>query len=176
MGTIKSKYVANKNLTIISSTIWAFFTLICVLSIVFHSHPVYKLGYIYIIIFLFPFLLIAGLYGYLISMFSFIVCFLVSLIFNSEQAYSMAVFLIAMFGYSLFSQYFWFKSAVKSVLAVLITSTLTTIIAILCFPVVSRNDLSDPFWMVILGYFCGTFILVSTATLILAIFFNFGSD
>ncbi|SFO00967.1 Hpt domain-containing protein [Pseudobutyrivibrio sp. UC1225] len=176
MGTIKSKYVANKNLTIISSTIWAFFTFICVLSIVFHSHPVYKLGYIYIIIFLFPFLLIAGLYGYLISMFSFIVCFLVSLIFNSEQAYSMAVFLIAMFGYSLFSQYFWFKSAVKSVLAVLITSTLTTIIAILCFPVVSRNDLSDPFWMVILGYFCGTFILVSTATLILAIFFNFGSD
>lgn len=176
MGTIKSKYVANKNLTIVSSTIWVFLTLICVLSIVFHSHPVYKLGHIYIIIFLFPFLLIAGLYGYLISMFSFIVCFLVSLIFNSEQAYSMAVFLIAMFGYSLFSQYFWFKSAVKSVLAVLITTTMTTIIAILCFPIINRNEITEPLWQVCLGFFCGTTIIVFVATILLVLYFNYGSD
>ena len=80
MGIIKNKYVANKNIMMVSSIIWSLLTLICVLSIVFHSYPVVKIGYIYIIIFRFPFLILAGLYGYLISMISFIACFLVTLI------------------------------------------------------------------------------------------------
>ncbi|MBR5638079.1 MAG: hypothetical protein IKW81_14265, partial [Pseudobutyrivibrio sp.] len=77
MGFIKSKYIGNRNLIMVSSIVWAFFTLICIFSIVFHSYPVVKIGPFYIVIFLFPFLLLAGLYGYLISMFSFIFCFVV---------------------------------------------------------------------------------------------------
>jgi signal transduction histidine kinase/CheY-like chemotaxis protein len=176
MGIIKSKYVANKNLTVVSSIIWAFLTLICIFSIVFYSYPVVKIGYIYIIIFLFPFLILAGLYGYLISMFSFIVCLLVALIFKSDQAYSLAVFLIAMFCFSLFSQYFWFKSIVKSLVAALITALITTAIALLCFPVVERKVVSDPFWYVGLEYFAGTFLIVAIATIIIVLYFNLGSD
>ena len=177
MGIIKSKYIGNKNLTIVSAIVWAIFTVICVFSIVFHSYPVAKIGPFYIIIFLFPFLLLAGLYGYLICMFSFIACFLVTFILKADQAYSLSVFLVAMFCFSLFSQYFWFKSVIKSIIAIFATTVITTFMALLCFPLIDKQAMSDgTIWQFIPGYFLGILIVVGLASVILILYFNLTSD
>ena len=107
MGVIKNKYIGNYRLTMLSICIWVLFTLFCSITIVNHTNLVIEISCIYIIAVLFPFLILSGLYGYLISMITFVICFLVCLIVNSDKAYTMSVFLIAMFCYSLFSQYFW---------------------------------------------------------------------
>ena len=176
MGIIKNKYVGNKNLVIVSSIVWVIFTLICVASIVFHNYPVVKLGHLYIIIFLFPFLILAGLYGYLISMFTFIICFIIALIFKTEQAYSLAVFLVATFVYSIFSQYFWFKSVLKSIIAILSTTAITTFMALLCFPVVNMQKGADTIWGFIFGYFFGALVVVLLASAFIIVFFNLTPD
>ena len=109
MGLIKNKYLSNKNLAIVSINVWLVFTLICVASVALHSYPVVKVGCLYIIAVLLPFLILAGLYGYLICMISFVICFLVALLVRTEQAYAMSVFLNAMFAIRCFRSIFGLK-------------------------------------------------------------------
>lgn len=176
MGYIRNKYLGNKKLTAVSLYVWFIFTSICVLSIVLHTYPVVSLGYFRIVVFLFPFLLMAGLYGYLISMISFIICFLISILFKTEQAYTMSVYLIATFGYSLFSQYFWFKSKLKTFFATLITTVVTTFMSVLCFVVVDRRVYTVSAITELPSYFLGTFLVVSAVSIILYAYMRFAPD
>ena len=176
MGLIKSKYLGNKRLAAISINVWIIFTLICVLSIVLHNYPVVKLGCFQIVIFLLPFLLLAGLYGYLISMISFIICFLVCILAKTEQAYTLSVFLVATFVYSIFSQYFWFKTLLKTLLASLFTTIVTTVMSVLCFVVVDRRTYSLEAFKEVPSYFLGTFLIVSVSSLILYAYLKYIPD
>ena len=72
-----------------------------------------------------PFLLIGALYGYFISLISFTVSFIVSLIYNTNNAYMMAIYLVSVICFSLFSQYYFFKTGKKTFVAALITLLLT---------------------------------------------------
>lgn len=176
MGYIKNKYLGNKKLTAISLYVWFIFTSICILSIVLHTYPVVRLGYFRIVVFLFPFLLMAGLYGYLVSMISFIICFLICIMFKTEQAYTMSVYLIATFGYSIFSQYFWFKSKLKTFLATLFTTIVTTIMSVLCFVIVDRRSYTLSAFKEVPSYFLGTFLIVSAVSIILYVYLRFVPD
>ncbi|SCZ77466.1 Signal transduction histidine kinase [Pseudobutyrivibrio xylanivorans] len=176
MGYIKNKYLGNKKLTAVSLYVWFIFTSICVLSIVLHTYPVLEFGYFKIVVFLFPFLLMAGLYGYLVSMISFIICFLICILFKTEQAYTMSVYLIATFGYSIFSQYFWFKSKLKTFLASLFTTIVTTIMSVLCFVIVDRRSYTLNAFKEVPSYFLGTFLIVSAVSIILYVYLRFVPD
>lgn len=176
MGYIKNKYLGNKKLTAISLYVWFIFTSICILSIVLHTYPVVRLGYFRIVVFLFPFLLMAGLYGYLVSMISFIICFLICILFKTEQAYTMSVYLIATFGYSIFSQYFWFKSKLKTFLASLFTTIVTTIMSMLCFVIVDRRSYTLNAFKEVPSYFLGTLLIVSAVSIILYVYLRFVPD
>ncbi|WP_242870393.1 ATP-binding protein [Pseudobutyrivibrio xylanivorans] len=118
----------------------------------------------------------AGLYGYLVSMISFIICFLICILFKTEQAYTMSVYLIATFGYSIFSQYFWFKSKLKTFLASLFTTIVTTIMSVLCFVIVDRRSYTLNAFKEVPSYFLGTFLIVSAVSIILYVYLRFVPD
>ena len=141
MGFIKNKYLNDKRLTIVSLNMFLLISIICIVTVVVHTNPVIKVGGIYVITVLFPFLVLAGLYGYFLCMLTFVSCFLSCLFLNADQAFTMAVFLIAMFLYSLFSQYSWFSTKSKTFIATLITSLSTTIMAMFCFVLLEKGNL-----------------------------------
>ena len=83
-----------------------------------------------------PFLLLGGLYGYVISMASFVISFIFCLVLDMSNAYKMAIFLVPAFCFSLFSQYLWFDKVKKTVLAGVITLALTGFIEMACLTIV----------------------------------------
>lgn len=176
MGLIKNKYLGNKALAAVSVNVWLVFTVICIVSIILHNSPVVQFGQVQLVVFLFPFLLLAGLYGYLISMISFIICFLICVVVKTEQAYTMSVFLIATFIYSLFSQYFWFRSKIKTFLADIFTTLVTTIMSVLCYIVVDRRAYGLSAFREVPAYFFGTLLIVCTVSFILFVYLNYAPD
>ncbi len=66
-----------------------------------------------------PFIIFSALYGYLYSLNLYLALFITALILNADRAYLMTPFMIAMFLYSMFSQYRWFRTKTKTVLAFL---------------------------------------------------------
>ncbi|MBE5825925.1 MAG: response regulator [Butyrivibrio sp.] len=83
-----------------------------------------------------PFLLLGGLYGYVISMASFMISFTFCLVLDMSNAYKMAIFLVPAICFSLFSQYLWFDKVKKTVLAGVITLALTGFIEMACLTIV----------------------------------------
>ena len=83
-----------------------------------------------------PFLLLGGLYGYVISMASFMISFIFCLVLDMSNAYKMAIFLVPAICFSLFSQYLWFDKVKKTVLAGVITLALTGFIEMACLTIV----------------------------------------
>ena len=66
-----------------------------------------------------PFIIFSALYGYFYSLNLYLALFITALILNADRAYLMTPFMIAMFLYSMFSQYRWFRTKTKTVLAFL---------------------------------------------------------
>ncbi len=62
-------------------------------------------GVVVFAFFIFPFLLLGGLYGYLISLIVFFLCFIATLILDMDSSYKMAIYLVAMLCFAFFGQY-----------------------------------------------------------------------
>ncbi|WP_242839098.1 ATP-binding protein [Butyrivibrio sp. MC2021] len=97
-------------------------------------------GTVYFTFFLLPFLLMGGLYGYLLSMIAFAISFGCALVFETSKAYIMSVYLVATLCFSLFSQYHFFKTRIKTLIAAAATLFMTSIIEMCCFMLVIKND------------------------------------
>ncbi|MBP5324436.1 MAG: hybrid sensor histidine kinase/response regulator, partial [Pseudobutyrivibrio sp.] len=81
-----------------------------------------------------------------------------------------------MFCYSLFSQYFWFKSKLKTVLAAVITTFVTTVMAVLCYVVVDHVNYTVNAFKFFFGYFFGVLTTVSIVSIILYLYLNYAPD
>ena len=176
MGYIKNKYLNDKRLTIVSLNMFLLISIICLVTVVVHTNPVMKVGGIYVIAVLFPFLVLAGLYGYFLCMLTFVTCFLTCLFLNADQAFTMAVFLIAMFLYSLFSQYLWFSTISKTLIATLITSLSTTIMAMFCFVLLEKGNFGVNSLNYFFSYFFGVFIIVAITSVALYCYLKYAPD
>jgi hypothetical protein len=86
--------------------------------------------------FLVPFMLLGALYGYVISLISFAITFIFTLIYDMESAYMSAIFLVAAMCFALFSQFFWFQTKKKTFVAALITMVATAVIEFMCLSVI----------------------------------------
>lgn len=88
--------------------------------------------------YLLPALFIAGLYGYYVSSIVFTIAFGVALYFKMDDAYAMIIHMSAMACFSLFGQYFWFKSKLRTFLTCTITLIVITVNEYLCFVVLDE--------------------------------------
>ena len=68
-----------------------------------------------------PFLLIAALYGYCLSLLSFLGIFITVMITKSDGAFYLSIYLLAIIWYSLFSQHYWFKYIIRPFIGTLIS-------------------------------------------------------
>lgn len=89
--------------------------------------------------FLLPYLLVGGLYGYLISSLVFVIGFIYTLIYNMDYAYIMSVYLVATLCFSFIGQYMWFKTIKWTILGATITLILDASFETLCFSVIPSN-------------------------------------
>ena len=131
-----------KNLVFLTGlVIWIGLTLICIYNALHGENlRLGSDGTVYFTFFLFPFLLMGGLYGYLCSMIAFAISFGCALVFETSEAYIMSVYLVATLCFSLFSQYHFFKTWKKTLIAAAATLFMTSIIEMCCFLLVINND------------------------------------
>ncbi len=139
-----------KNVIAVSMIVWLVLTRMCAYSILHEESLMLEIdsgGLLKITFFIFPFLMLGALYGYVISSISFTISFVIKLFFEMDEAYYMAIYLVATICFSLFSQFFWFKTKKKTLGAAIITLALTGVTEYACFAVLPTNtfDFSD-FW------------------------------
>lgn len=140
-------YVEKKGLKILIYIVylllWAAMTGVCVfMSLNAGNMNIEAYGIVLISFSIVPFLIIGALYGYFISLISFTVSFIFSLIYNMNNAYMMSIFLVPVICFSIFSQYYFFRTVKKTFLAALITLMLTSVIEVLCISIIRSSDYS----------------------------------
>ena len=99
-------------------------------------------GVVVITFFILPYLLLGALYGYLISLLSFTVSFIIALINNTDSAYNMAIYLVATICFSLFSQYYFFSTKKRTAIAAAVTLALTSLMELLCISLIAVKEYS----------------------------------
>ena len=176
MGIIRKRSIRENLIAFISINVWIGLTIICLALIAYDNYAVHQFNGYYFIIILFPILILSGLYGYFISMISFVLCFLTALYIAPNHAFTSAVFLNGLFIYSLFSQYFWFKTILKSIVASFITAFSTSGMALLCYGVVEKTDYDISVILLFRNYFVGIFLITLGVSAFLYFYFNHVPD
>ncbi|QFJ55769.1 response regulator [Pseudobutyrivibrio xylanivorans] len=126
--------------------------------------------------YLFPILLLAGLYGYLVAFAVFLIGFIFALCFNMQNAYSLVIYLSAMLCFSLCSQDLYFKKLWKTILACTITFMAITFNNYLCFSAVANMDYKMTNFFESNFYTYKELIAIYGTGLFFFIFFNYAPD
>ncbi|MBE5842904.1 MAG: response regulator [Butyrivibrio sp.] len=125
---------------LVSVMIWIALTTLCIFTVLHGDKFMLSSGEtVYATFYLVPFLLIGGLYGYYVSMISFVVAFGFSLFFSASTSYNMVIYLVATLLYALFAQYKYFKSIKKTFIAMIVTLIGTGFAEYACFSVIMIN-------------------------------------
>ena len=123
-----------------------------------------------------PFLLIGALYGYFVSLISFTVAFIISLIYNTDQAYMMSIFLVDVICFSMFSQYYYFNNKKKTMIATAVTLFFNSFIEMMCFSVIRESEYSFSKLWDIRFYIFSDFLVICLTSLAIYLFFTKGPD
>ena len=99
-------------------------------------------GVVIITFFILPYLLLGGLYGYLVSMMVFLIAFIVNLIYSPDDAYKMAIYLVSAICFSIFGQYYWLGTIKKTLMTALVTLFMTSMTELLCLTLIEANEYS----------------------------------
>ncbi len=136
-NTKKLRVICN----VLSVLVWTGLTALCVYASV-HSESFMFLrdGNIYMTIYLFPFLMVGALYGYLICMISFVMAFVTTLVVEPSSAYTMAIYLVATLAFALFAQYGFFGNFKKTSIAAISTLLMTSLTEFACLSVIRNNE------------------------------------
>ncbi len=125
---------------LVSVVIWIALTTLCIFTVLHGDKFMLSSGEtVYATFYLVPFLLIGGLYGYYVSMISFVVAFGFSLFFSASTSYNMVIYLVATLLYALFAQYKYFKSIKKTFIAMIVTLIGTCFAEYACLSVIMIN-------------------------------------
>ncbi len=125
---------------LVSVVIWIALTTLCIFTVLHGDKFMLSSGEtVYATFYLVPFLLIGGLYGYYVSMISFVVAFGFSLFFSASTSYNMVIYLVATLLYALFAQYKYFKSKKKTFIAMVVTLIGTGFAEYACLSVIMIN-------------------------------------
>ncbi len=162
----------------VSILIWLGLTRLCAYSVLHGSSMHIAVGEseMRLNFFNLPFLLLGGLYGYLISLISFSISFVIALIYDMENAYKLSIFLVATICFSIFGQYEWFKTKKKTVFSALITLALTALIELACLSIISNKVYEIPKASEFLLYFAREVLAVFATAFAFHFFFTKAPD
>ena len=125
---------------LVSVVIWIALTTLCIFTVLHGDKFMLSSGEtVYATFYLVPFLLLGGLYGYYVSMISFVIAFGFSLFFSASTSYNMVIYLVATLLYALFAQYKYFKSIKKTFIAMIVTLIGTGFAEYACLSVIMIN-------------------------------------
>lgn len=162
---------------IVSIAIWLALTAVCVYTSLNAGELRIEAGGVVLVAFaIIPFLLTGALYGYFISLISFTVAFVISLLYNTDQAYMMSIFLVDVICFSMFSQYYYFKNKKKTIIATAVTLFFNSFIEMMCFSVVSESEYSFTKLWDIRFYILSDILAVCLTSLVIYLFFTKGPD
>ena len=140
-GSVKKKVMLA--MKFISVAIFLTLTRTCIFASLHTEKMTFATGDVELATFVtFPFIMLGGLYGYMISMFSFTISFVCSLLFDMDNSFKMASLLVPTLCFAMFSQYFWFKDARKTLYAALITLFSTGIVELACLSILADDKYS----------------------------------
>lgn len=123
-----------------------------------------------------PFLLLGALYGYLFTMVSFSLSFILTIIFDMHASYNMAINLVAAVSFSLFSQYYFFTTKKKTFLAALVTLVVTGIAELACLTIIPSSEYNLESLIKLLNYLGRDVITVFGIAFAIYLFFNKAPD
>ncbi|MBO6240123.1 MAG: response regulator [Butyrivibrio sp.] len=125
----------------ISVVVWLSLTRLCVYCSLHADNMIFhRWGIIFATFFLLPYLLLGGLYGYLLAYAAFFLSFLTTFFISMDTVYFMAIYLVATTCFALFGQYFWFKTRKKTILACLYTLLATSFTEVICLTVIQNEE------------------------------------
>ena len=140
--TKRAKVITKLILCLIMVLVWLSLTRLCAYSVLHGGNMNIALGEgdFMITFFIFPFIILGGLYGYLVALTSFMITFIINLLFDMSSAYKMSIFLVATLCFSLFGQYGWFSTKKKTLISSLITLSLTSFIELACLSILQYGS------------------------------------
>ncbi len=141
MAAIATRSWGRWILKAVSIIVWLILTSFCVQSALDGESFVIQLeGNVVISFFIFPYLILGALYGYVISLGTFGLAFIVTLLLNMDNAYKMAIYLVATLCFSLFSQNHFFLTKKKTFLAACLTLFATSFIEFATLTVIAESN------------------------------------
>ena len=162
---------------VIGILIWMILAMFCGYSAL-HGRNMYFAtnGVIFFTFFMVPYLFLGALYGYLIAMWTFVLTFIMALIFDMNNAYNMAIYLVVTICFSMFSQYFFFRTKKKTIIAASVTLALSSMMEMLCLSIVSVKEYNiKKFWDFII-YFGRDALMIFLVAFTLHFFFSMAPD
>jgi len=123
-----------------------------------------------------PFLLTGALYGYFISLISFTAAFIISLIYTTDTAYMMSIYLTDVICFSIFSQYSFFATKKKTVIAATVTLFVNSFIELMCYSVIRVSEYSFSKIWDIRWYILSDITVIFFVSFMLHLFFTKAPD
>ncbi len=161
----------------VSICVWLVLARMCIQAALFGETFKFQSGdTVYITFFIFPFLLLGGLYGYLIALGTFTLSFITTLIFDMDNSYKMAIHLVATICFALYSQYGYFETKKKTMMATLGTVIATSATEFACLTVLEEESFSEFSFFFIIRYFYRDIGIILLMAFILFYFFNKAPD
>ena len=125
---------------IVRTLVWLWLTRLCIHAALHGERFSFDAwDYMKITFFIFPYLLLGGLYGYVLAYASFVVTFLTALFMGMGTPYDMSIYLVATTCFALFAQYFFFGTWKKTLIAAAGTLLCTSVIEFACLTVLASD-------------------------------------
>ena len=157
--------------------IWLVLTRLCVYVSLHGENLLIKSGdVVWLAFIMFPFLFLGAFYGYVLSYVSFIIAFIITYIMSMDTAYNMIIYLVAVSSFSLFSQYFWFKTIKKTLLTAAYTTIFVALAEYACYTVIKNENYSISSLLGIFMYIAASALEIFAVAIVVYVFYKKTSD
>ena len=118
-----------------------------------------------------PYLVLGGLYGYVVSLIAFLLEFIYVLIVDSDNVYKMSINLAAILCFTLFGQYRWFSTKKKTAICAAVTLFVTSFMQFFSIVVVDERMYTLEAFPYFMKYFFRGIVVVFLTAFLLHFYF-----
>ena len=122
------------------------------------------------------FIFMGALFGYFLALNAYQLLFIVALFLRGEDAYLLTPFMLATFMFSVFSQYRWFRTRIRTILAFFISYFVLLFFEFLNIEVMIKYDFNSGQFLKMISHLTDPAISCFLGCLSLYLFFNYAPD
>ena len=123
-----------------------------------------------------PYLILGGLYGYFVSLITFLIEFIYVLIVDSGNVYKMSINLAVILCFSLFGQYRWFSTKKKTAISAAVTLLISSFMQFFSIVVVDGRNYSIEAFPYFMKYFFRGIVVVFMTAFLLHFYYTKAPD